>query len=160
MFKTKIDMPEATRVKVIKLLNGRLADAVDLQTQMKQAHWNVKGPNFIGLHELFDKVYAAVEEYVDEIAERAIQLGGVVEGTARSVAKASKLPEYPHNIADGQKHVVAVTTALATFGKEMRDSIDQADKLDDADTVDIFTEISRGVDKWRWFVEAHLQADH
>jgi starvation-inducible DNA-binding protein len=158
MFKTQIDMPEATRTKVIKVLNGRVADAVDLQTQMKQAHWNVKGPHFIGLHELFDKVYHAVEEYVDQIAERSIQLGGSVNATARDVAKNSKLREYPHDIADGVKHVEAVTTALATFGKEVRDSIDDTLKLGDADTSDLFTDISRDVDKWRWFVEAHIQA--
>ena len=101
MFKTKNDLPESARIKVIELLNARLADCKDLQTQTKQAHWNVKGPNFIGLHELFDKINEAVDEYVDEIAERAVQLGGVAEGTARVVAKRSTLPEYPLNIADG-----------------------------------------------------------
>ena len=95
MFKTKNDLPEATRVKAIELLNARLADCKDLQTQTKQAHWNVKGPNFIALHELFDKVNEDVEEYVDEIAERAVQLGGVAEGTARMAAKRSSLAEYP-----------------------------------------------------------------
>ena len=95
MFRTKNDIPEATRAKVVELLNARLADCIDLQTQTKQAHWNVKGPNFIALHELFDKVNEAVEEYVDDIAERAVQLGGVAEGTARMVAKRSSLREYP-----------------------------------------------------------------
>ena len=117
MFKTKNDLPEATRVKVIELLNARLADCKDLQTQTKQAHWNVKGPNFIGLHELFDKINEEVDEYVDEIAERAVQLGGVAEGTARVVAKRSTLPEYPLNIADGRSHVEALSSALAAFGK-------------------------------------------
>src|SRR5262249_562388 len=95
MFKTKNDLSEATRVKLIELLNARLADCIDLQTQTKQAHWNVKGPNFIALHELFDKINEDVEDYVDEIAERAVQLGGVAEGTARMVAKRSSLGEYP-----------------------------------------------------------------
>src|SRR5260370_507612 len=84
MFKTKNDIPEATRVKVVELLNARLADCIDLQTQIKQAHWNVKGPNFIALHELFDKINEEVEDYVDDIAERAAQLGGVAEGAGRS----------------------------------------------------------------------------
>jgi starvation-inducible DNA-binding protein len=159
MFKTKNDLPKATRVKVIELLNARLADCIDLQTQTKQAHWNVKGPNFIGLHELFDKVNEAVEDYVDEIAERAIQLGGVVEGTARAAAKRTTLPEYPLNIADGMSHVDALSTALAAFGTEARKAIEQADELGDKDTADLFTEVSRGIDKWLWFVEAHSQAE-
>src|SRR5467141_4709166 len=100
MFKTKNDLPEATRVKAVELLNARLADCTDLQTQSKQAHWNVKGPHFIALHELFDKINEEVEDYVDLIAERAVQLGGAAEGTARMVAKRSSLAEYPANISD------------------------------------------------------------
>jgi starvation-inducible DNA-binding protein len=159
MFKTKNDLPEATRVKVIELLNARLADCKDLQTQTKQAHWNVKGPNFIGLHELFDKINEEVDEYVDEIAERAVQLGGVAEGTARVVAARSTLPEYPLNIADGLSHVDALSSALAAFAKSARKAIDDTDALGDKDTADLFTEVSRGIDKWLWFVEAHLQAE-
>lgn len=159
MFKTKNDLPEKSRVKAIELLNARLADAIDLQTQTKQAHWNVKGPNFIGLHELFDKINGAVEDYVDEIAERAVQLGGVVEGTARMVAKRSSLAEYPANIADGRSHADALSTALAAFGKLARKAIAEANDFDDLDTADLFTEVSRGIDKWLWFVEAHLQAE-
>ncbi len=114
-FKTKNDLSEDIRTNVIKLLNARLADCIDLQTQTKQAHWNVKGPHFIALHELFDKVYSAVSEYVDEIAERAVQLGGVAQGTARTVAKQSTLSEYPA-VVDGESHVDALSTALASFG--------------------------------------------
>lgn len=159
MFKTKNDLSEATRVKAIELLNARLADCKDLETQTKQAHWNVKGPNFIGLHELFDKINEDVEDYVDEIAERAVQLGGVAEGTARVVAKRSSLPEYPLNATDGHSHVEALSSALAAFGKSARKAIEQANELGDLDTSDLFTQVSRGVDKWLWFVEAHLQAD-
>jgi starvation-inducible DNA-binding protein len=159
VFKTKNDLPEAVRAKVIDLLNARLADCIDLQTQTKQAHWNVKGPNFIALHELFDKVYSAVGEYVDEIAERAVQLGGVAHGTARTVAKVSTLAEYPSTASDGRSHVDALSTALASFGKTARKAIDEADELGDLDTADVFTEVSRGIDKWLWFVEAHLQAE-
>src|SRR5215475_12018626 len=159
MFKTKNDLPEATRSKAIDLLNARLADCKDLQTQAKQAHWNVKGPNFIALHELFDKINAEVEEYVDEIAERAVQLGGVAEGTARIVAKRSSLTEYPGTAVDGPSHVEALSTALAAFGKAARKAIKEADDLGDLDTADLFTEVSRGIDKWLWFVEAHLQAE-
>jgi starvation-inducible DNA-binding protein len=159
MFKTKNDLPENVRVKVIELLNARLADCKDLQTQTKQAHWNVKGPNFIGLHELFDKINEEIDEYVDEIAERAVQLGGVAEGTARAVAKRSTLPEYPLNIADGRAHVDALSSALAAFGKVARKAIDESNDFGDLDTADLFTEVSRGIDKWLWFVEAHLQAE-
>src|SRR5260370_30685991 len=120
MFKTKNDLSEAIRGKVIELLNARLADAIDLQTQTKQAHWNVKGPNFIALHELFDKINEDVEDYVDELAERAVQLGGAAEGTARMAAKRSSLTEYPANAGDGRSHVAALSSALAGFGKPAR----------------------------------------
>ena len=159
MFKTKNDLSEATRVKAVELLNARLADCIDLQTQTKQAHWNVKGPNFIALHELFDKINEDVEDYVDDIAERAVQLGGVAEGTARMVAKRSSLAEYPANAADGRSHVEALSSALAAFGKAARKAIGEANELGDLDTADLFTEVSRGIDKWLWFVEAHLQAE-
>ena len=159
MYVTENDLPEQRRSELIALMNQRLADAVDLQTQMKQAHWNVKGPHFIGLHELFDQIDEAVEGYVDLIAERIVQLGGIAEGTARMAAERSRLEEYPLDIADGRAHVEAVAKALSSFGHEARKTIDEADELQDADTADIFTEISRGTDKWLWFVEAHAQAD-
>ena len=159
MFKTKNDLPEAARAKTVELLNARLADCIDLQTQTKQAHWNVKGPNFIALHELFDKINEEVEDYVDDIAERVVQLGGVAEGTARMVAKRSSLAEYPANAVDGRSHVDALSTALAAFGKAARKAINDANDLSDLDTADLFTEVSRGIDKWLWFVEAHLQAE-
>jgi len=157
-YDTLNDLPKAARSELAALMNQRLADATDLQTQMKQAHWNVKGPSFIALHKLFDEIYEAVGEYVDLIAERIVQLGGVAEGTARVAAARSRLAEYPHDIADGSAHVEAVSKALAAFGQEARHTIDEASELNDADTADIFTEISRGIDKWLWFVEAHAQA--
>jgi len=159
MYETENDIPEQRRSELNALMNQQLANAVDLQTQIKQAHWNVKGPHFIGLHELFDQIDEAVEGYVDLIAERIVQLGGVAEGTARVAAERSRLEEYPLNIADGRAHVEAVAKALSTFGHEARKTIDEAEELGDADTADIFTEISRGIDKWLWFVEAHSQAD-
>jgi len=158
MYETENDISLQRRTQLNALMNQRLASAVDLQMQMKQAHWNVKGPSFIGLHELFDKVDEAVESYVDMIAERIVQLGGVAEGTVRVSAARSRLQEQPLTLADGLAHVEAVAKALSTFGEEARHTIDQADELDDADTADMFTEISRGIDKWLWFVEAHSQA--
>ncbi len=151
------DMSAKSKVDIIALLNWRLATAVDLQLQMKQAHWNVKGPSFIGLHELFDRVADSVETYVDQIAERIVQLGGSAEGTVGIAAERSELSEYPRGIAAGSDHVAAVAKALVTFGGELRKTVDQADELDDLDTADLFTEISRGIDKWRWLVEAHGQ---
>ena len=158
MYETENDISKSSRSELNALMNQRLASAVDLQIQMKQAHWNVKGPSFIGLHELFDKVAEAVEDYVDLIAERIVQLGGIAEGTVRMAASRTRLAEYPLEIAEGMAHVEAVARALSTFGHEARTTIDEANVLDDADTADLFTEISRGIDKWLWFVEAHSQA--
>ena len=158
MYETENDLKLDGRVELNRLMNERLASIVDLQMQMKQAHWNVKGPNFIGLHKLFDEIAEAVETYVDTIAERIVQLGGIAEGTARSAAARSRLPEYPLAIADGATHVEAVARALSTFGAEARTTIDEANALGDADSADVFTEVSRGIDKWLWFVEAHTQA--
>ena len=158
-FETRNDLPADSRERLVELLNARLADTFDLYSQVKQAHWNVKGPDFIALHELFDKINEDVEEYVDLTAERVVQLGGIAEGTARLAIKASKLAEYPAGISAGKDHVDALSSALATYGKLVRAAIDEADKLGDADTADIFTEISRGTDKWLWFLEAHLQSN-
>jgi len=158
MYETENDIPKAARSELNALINQRLADVIDLQMQLKQAHWNIKGPHFIGLHELFDKIAEDVETYVDEIAERAVQLGGIAQGTVRVAAARSRLEEYPLTIADGSAHVEAVAKALSNFGREARVSIDEANALNDADTADLFTEVSRGIDKWLWFVEAHSQA--
>ncbi|MDE2070039.1 MAG: DNA starvation/stationary phase protection protein Dps [Gammaproteobacteria bacterium] len=159
MYTTKNSFPEKSRQQIISVLQQNLADATDLMIQAKQAHWNVKGPSFIALHELFDKVADDTREYADLIAERIMQFGGTAEGTVRVAAKRSRLPEYPLNITQGREHVQALSQALANFGESVRHAIDQTDELGDKDTADIFTEISRGVDKYLWFVEAHNQAD-
>lgn len=158
MYETVNDLPLDERIELKTLMNLRLASAIDLQLQMKQAHWNVKGPSFIGLHKLFDEIDEAVEYYVDSIAERIVQLGGIAEGTVRVTASRSQLDEYPLTISDGMAHVLAVAKALSTFGREARTTIAEAEALNDADTADLFTEVSRGIDKWLWFVEAHSQA--
>lgn len=158
MYATAHDLPLKRRVELNALMNLRLASAVDLQLQMKQAHWNVKGPNFIGLHGLFDQVAEGVEAYVDSLAERIVQLGGIAEGTIAVTVVRTRLPSYPLAIADGTAHVAAVTRALSAFGRDARAAIDEANVLNDAGTADLFTEISRGIDQWLWFVEAHGQA--
>lgn len=155
---TKIDLPKDKREKLIAMLNAVLADASDLKSQTKQAHWNVKGMSFIALHELFDQVATAVDGHVDLIAERITTLGGTAMGTVRLAAQNSRLSEYPHEITDGAAHVDALSSALADFGKIVRAGIDEAAELGDQDTADIFTEISRETDKNLWFVEAHVQA--
>ncbi len=157
MYKSKIDIPEKTRRAVVVVLNACLADAIDLQSQVKQAHWNVKGPFFIALHELFDKISDAVLEQIDEIAERITSLGGTAEGTVAAAARRSKLKNYPLSITAGRDHLLYLSTQVATFGKAVRTAIDETAKLGDADTADLFTGISRGLDKYLWFLEAHLQ---
>ena len=156
MYKTKNDLPEKTRDAAVTILNARLADSFDLMHQAKQAHWNVKGEDFIALHKLFDEIVNEAEEYTDLMAERVVQLGGVAEGTVRQVAQRSQLAEYPHEAHGEREHVEALSSALATFGKSVRKAIDETGELGDLDTADIFTEISRGTDKRLWMVEAHL----
>ncbi len=159
MHPTKNDIPENKRTALIELLNARLADAIDLQLQAKQAHWNVKGPSFIALHELFDDVADHVREHADMIAERVTALGGVAVGTSSVVAKQTTLPAYPERIKEGKAHVEALSTSMAAFGKSVRAAIVQSEEIGDADTADLFTEVSREADKDLWFVEAHIQAD-
>jgi starvation-inducible DNA-binding protein len=158
LYTTKNDLPESARTEAIALLNQRLADCIDLQTQCKQAHWNVKGPTFIALHKLFDEINEDVEAYVDLLAERVVQLGGIAEGTVGIVAKRTSLIDYPLALVTGEEHVAALSDALAAFGRTVRIGIEEMNELEDADSADILTEISRGVDKWLWFVEAHQQA--
>src|SRR5215207_8550900 len=131
MLKTRNDLAANTRGAVINLLQARLADAIDLSTQTKQAHWNVKGPHYKGLHELFDEVHEHVDAAVDLIAERLVALGGVAEGTARVAAKRSTLAEYPLDIHAGTDHCQAVSGALAIFGKAVRSAIDEAGEAGD-----------------------------
>lgn len=158
MHPTQNDISLANRKKVCEMLQQSVANASDLASQARQAHWNVKGPHFIALHELFDSIYNSIGAKIDLIAERMVQLGGQVQGTVRAAAKASKLKEYPLDAVDGQDHVRALSAALAAFGRSCRANIDRAgDELDDMDTADLYTEISRELDKQLWFVEAHLE---
>ncbi len=158
MHKTKIDLPKNAREKLVQILNNRLADALDLKSQAKQAHWNVKGIHFFQLHQLFDQVSTETEAFMDLIAERATTLGGTALGTVRVSAANSTLSEYPLEITEGTDHVDALSNALADFGKKVREDIDEAGKLGDQGTADLFTEVSRGIDKLLWFVEAHIQS--
>jgi starvation-inducible DNA-binding protein len=157
-YATKNDLAPDVREKAIALLNQQLADTSDLYSQTKQAHWNVKGMQFYQLHELFDTLAEAVEEYIDLIAERATALGGTALGTVRMSAANSRLPEYPPDAVEGRQHVEALSTRFASLAKTSRGAIDSASSLGDADTADLFTQVSRGLDQHLWFLEAHLQA--
>ena len=157
MFKTRNDIPEASREKLVELLNARLADTFDLYSQVKQAHWNVKGSDFIQLHLLYDTVAESVLEFVDSIAERATALGGLALGTARMAAAASTLDEYPLDAVAGMETVEVVADRLAAYGASVRAATETALELGDQDSGDLFIEVSRAIDKHLWFVEAHLQ---
>ena len=157
LYTTKNDLPHDVRVQAVELLSQRLADVIDLQSHCKQAHWNVKGPQFIALHKLFDEIAEEVEDYVDVIAERIVQLGGVAEGTVRVVAAKSALIDYPLALGNGEEHVAALSDSLSQFGRTVRMGIEEMSELEDADSADILTGVSRGIDKWLWFVEAHQQ---
>jgi starvation-inducible DNA-binding protein len=156
-FPTSVDIPASDRTKVVRILNQHLADAADMWSQAKQAHWNVKGPDFWQLHKLFDEVAGEAANWADLCAERVTALGGFATGTVRMAATGSTLPEFPADITDSMDYVRAVAQRLAAFTTSARGAIDAADKLGDANTADLFTEISRCADKYLYFLEAHLQ---
>jgi starvation-inducible DNA-binding protein len=156
MSKTRNDLSDNTRKAMAALLNARLADAIDLRMAIKQAHWNVKGSNFIALHELFDQIQARVDGFVDDIAERVTALAGIAAGTAQVAVANSTLEPYPTDITDQTAHLKAVADRIAAFGKQVRSAIDAADEASDKDTADLFTGMSRQLDKDLWFIEAHL----
>ncbi|MEH1821906.1 MAG: DNA starvation/stationary phase protection protein Dps [Nostoc sp.] len=157
LYPTRIDIPAEARVQIVVLLNQTLAATSDLKTQAKQAHWNVKGTDFYQLHLLFDEIAGELEEFIDLVAERITALGGYAFGTVRAAASNSILPEYPLDILDGKDHVTALADRFASYGKHLREAIDKTDELGDLDTADLYTEISRTIDKRLWFLEAHLQ---
>ena len=156
-FSTRMDLGKSVRAEMADLLNARLADVFDLYSQTKQAHWNVKGAQFIALHELFDDLAAELLDHADMIAERVTAMGGVALGTVRMAAAASSLPEFPTDAFEGMAVVEALADRYAAFSASVRAAIDTADQAGDKDTADLFTEVSRGVDKNLWFLEAHIQ---
>jgi starvation-inducible DNA-binding protein len=158
LYTTRIDIPESTRSKTIELLNSTLAASLDIWSQTKQAHWNVKGKDFYQLHLLFDDVADTLYPHIDTIAERITSLGGVAHGTARDAAKNSCLPEYPNTEKMTEEdHLNSLADRLAAYGKHLREGIAKTDEWNEQDTNDLYVEISREVDKKLWFVEAHLQ---
>jgi starvation-inducible DNA-binding protein len=157
MFSTRNDLAREVRGKMISLLNQQLADTFDLYSQTKQAHWNVKGAQFFQLHELFDKLADELLGYVDLIAERATALGGLAKGTVRMSAASSQLPECELDVTDSLPTVESVAERYAALAASTRQAIESAEDQGDADTADLLTEVSRGLDKALWFLEAHLQ---
>lgn len=158
IYDSRIDLSPEKRSKIVGILNHTLATTLDLKTQVKQAHWNVKGMDFYQLHELFDEMAGELEEYIDTFAERITALGGIAMGTARIAASESILEEYPDEIIDGKDHLIALADRFAPYAKLVRDGIEKTDLLGDADTSDLYTEVSRTIDKRLWFLEAHLQS--
>ena len=156
-YKTENDLPSNAKTVAGQLLNARLADAIDLALLTKQAHWNIKGPDFIARHEMIAGFRTEVDGYVDTIAERVVQLGGTALGTTQVVAKATTLPAYPTEIHTSHDHLAALIERYGKVANAMRRAIDEADEAGDKNTADIFTEVSRGLDKSLWFLEAHVQ---
>ena len=156
MFVSRLDLPAHTRKNAIALLQARLSDALDLEAQMKQAHWNAKGLNFFHLHEFFDKMHGEVEDMADTIAERITALGGIADGRIQTTANSTTLYEYSLEANGGVPHLKAIASALGQFAKVARQNINTATAFGDTDTADVFTEVSRATDKQLWLTEAHL----
>jgi starvation-inducible DNA-binding protein len=155
MHQTRIDLDGETRQEMVALLNQELVDLFDLYSQTKQAHWNVKGAQFLTLHELYDKLAGELLAHVDTVAERATTLGGTALGTARMTAEGSRLPEFPE-VTDGRETIEALVERYAALAASTRAGIEQADAAGDASTADLLTGVSRDLDKSLWFLEAHL----
>ncbi len=147
-----------TTKDLVALLNQSLADTLDLAYQTKQAHWNVKGQNFYGLHLLFDKFYEQLSTYVDDFAERAVTMGGQAMGTIRAASNASSLAEYPLDALDSKIHVESLVERYGEYTGRMRKAIKKAEQLGDQDTADLYTTVSRALDKALWMLRAHQQA--
>lgn len=152
-----VDLASNTKQAMIDLCNARLADGLDLSLLTKQAHWNIKGPTFIAVHELLDDLRAILDEHTDTIAERVAQLDGIALGTAQTVSRDTSLPAYPTDIRKIPDHLAALVERYAQAGNAARKAIDQADDAGDADTADIFTAYSRALDKALWFLKSHLE---
>ena len=152
-----IDLKANAKSAVIDVLNARLADAIDLALITKQAHWNLKGPNFIAVHEMLDPMRAAIDNHVDIIAERIAQLDGIALGTSQVVAKATKLAAYPTDIRESTEHLAALAERYAALANQVREDIDTTDEAGDADAADILSAFSRELDKNLWFIKSHLE---
>ena len=157
MHKTVNDLNANTKQAAIQLLNARVADGIDLALLTKQAHWNLKGPQFIAVHEMLDGFRTQIDGHVDTMAERVVQLGGTALGTAQTVVQSTTLSPYPTDIYAIKEHLAALIERYGKVANSLRHAIDESDEAGDADTADIFTAASRDLDKALWFLEAHVQ---
>jgi len=157
IFETRIDLNLNSRQEMIGVLNTPLADTFNMFSFMKHAHWNVKGPQFMALHELFDEIATGLLARVDMIAERATALGGMALGTSRIVSESSQLESYPLTVGDGMETILVPANRMAQVAANIRGAASRAEQLADRDTNDLFIEVSRDLDKWLWFLEGHLQ---
>jgi starvation-inducible DNA-binding protein len=155
--KTHNDTDSNAKKVSTELLNARVADGIDLALITKQAHWNLRGRQFIGIHEMLDKLRGDMDEYNDTMAERVVQLGGIALGTSQILAKKSTIKPYPTEAATIDEHLKALIERYGQFANDVRKNIDDTDDAGDSGTSDLFTEVSRGVDKWLWFLEAHVE---
>ena len=153
----EIGLKSNTKTAMIELLNARLADALDLSLAVKQAHWNLKGPSFIAVHELLDAVRVRLDANSDTVAERIAQLDGVALGTVQNVGEATSLAPYPTDIRKVADHLGALVERFAALSRSVREAIETADEAGDAGTTDIFTAFSRDLDKDLWFLNSHLE---
>jgi starvation-inducible DNA-binding protein len=158
LFETRNNIPVETRQQLIDLLNQQLADTFDMVSLVKQAHWNIKGPLFIALHKLFDELADGLLGHVDSLAERVTALGGLAMGTVRMAAGASRLAAYPADLTADLATVEFLADQMAKLAASTRAAADQAESLSDMATNDLFIEVVRDLDKWAWFLEAHLQS--
>ncbi len=157
MYATRIDLDEDTRIELVGITNQQLADTIDLYLQTKQAHWNVKGPDFYAVHKFFDDLAASVEEFIDELGERVTALGGIALGTTRMAAEFSTLEEFDTSIVSSDDCLKALIERYAAYAASTRVAIERASELGDPTSEDLFTEISRVIDKDLYFLESHVQ---
>src|SRR5215469_5790219 len=157
LHKTGNDLKSNAKQVSVELLNARLADSIDLALLTKQAHWNLKGPQFIAVHEMIDGFRTEIDGHVDTMAERVVQLGGTALGTTQAVAKGTSLKAYPTDIHTSKAHLAALIERYGNVANSVRKAIDETGNAGDADTADLFTAYSRALDKALWFLEAHVQ---
>lgn len=158
LHKTRNNIPSNARSAVIETLNARLAESIDLALVTKQAHWNLRGKNFIGVHEMLDGFRAQIDIYTDAIAERVVQLGGTALGTSQTVVEGTKLKPYPLDISKVEDHLAALADRYGSVANDVRAAIDSTDEAGDSDSADILTNFSKELDKALWFIEAHIEA--
>ncbi|MGF1464821.1 MAG: DNA starvation/stationary phase protection protein Dps [Sandaracinaceae bacterium] len=155
-FPTRVDLPEGTRSQLVDRTNVVLGTLIDMNFQVKQAHWNIKGPQFFARHELFDKLADRLRAWTDDVAERAATLGGYAGGTVRLSAETSVLDEYDLKAVDGRQHIAALIERYGRVTSLLRESVEASQTLEDPVTEDLFTEVLRGTELDLWFLESHM----